>query len=79
MFMLIHSYAGTDFVRNHGTEVCFLETNLFGSAFSKGIVDTSCVYTRIFPDTFYLPLEVTKTLEFYKYFSSSMFISKIIA
>lgn len=66
-------------MRNYRTEACFLETKLFRPAFSKDIVDTSCVYTHIFPDTFYLPLEVSKSLVSYKGFSSSVFISKIIA
>lgn len=68
LVLLIHNYAGTDFVRNHRTEVCCLETKLFRPAFSKAIVDTSCIYTHIFPDTFYLPLEVSKTLVPFKFF-----------
>lgn len=55
-------------MRNYRTEVCCLETKLFRPAFSKAIVDTSCIYMHIFPDTFYLPLEVSKTLVSYKFF-----------
>lgn len=64
-------------MRNHRIEVCFLETKLFRPVFSKGVIDTSCVHTHIFPDTFYLSPEASKTLV--SYFSSSEFISKIIA